>query len=46
MSIDAMRYSLSKAYGPKAYKWKEKVARMSDRQVLAVYLSFVQRGLV
>ena len=46
MSINEMRYCIARAYGPRAYKWKAKVERMSDNQVLAVYLSFVRRGLV
>lgn len=46
MSVDDMRYSLSKVYGPKAYNWKKKVACMPNNQVVAVYLSFVKRGLI
>lgn len=46
MSVDEMRYCIARAYGPRAYKWKAKVERMSDNQVIAVYKSFVERGLV
>lgn len=34
MSIDQMRDKLSKLYGP---SWAEKVRKMSDKQVAAIY---------
>lgn len=46
LSIDDMRAMLAKAYGPKAKGWKYKVSKMSDNQVCAVYLSFVERGVI
>lgn len=46
MSVDDMRYVVSRVYGPRALKWKEKVARMSNNQIIAVYHSFVARGLI
>ena len=44
LSVDEMRSRLSKAYGPNAKAWKAKVAQMHDKQVIAVYNSFVARG--
>lgn len=44
LSVDEMRSRLSKAYGPNAKAWKAKVAQMHDKQVIAVYKSFVARG--
>lgn len=46
MSVDTMRSALAKAYGPKAKAWKAKVAQMHDKQVIAVYNSFVARGKI
>lgn len=42
MSVDQMRYSISMAYSGK--KWANKVKRMSDSQVIAVYHRFVAQG--
>lgn len=42
MTVDAMRAALRKKYGG-AVKWTDKVKRMSDEQVIAVYFSMLQR---
>ena len=46
MSTDDMRFIVSRVYGPNAKGWKRKVVKMSDKQVRALYYSFVQRGLI
>ena len=46
LSVDEMRFRLSKAYGSNAKAWKAKVAQMHDKQVIAVYNSFVARGRI
>lgn len=46
MSNDDMRFIVSRVYGPNAKGWKRKVAQMSDKQVCALYYSFIQRGLI
>lgn len=46
MSNDDMRFFVSRVYGPNAKGWKRKVAKMSDKQVCALYYSFIQRGLI
>jgi hypothetical protein len=47
MSTGQMRKAIHDVYySGKPNKWTAKVARMSDNQVLAVYLSFKKRGLV
>lgn len=45
LSIAAMREELIKAYGG-AEKWRRRVYHMSDSMVLAVYRSFLERGLI
>lgn len=42
MSVSQMRARLTKCYDND--KWAKKVARMTDRQVIAVYYSFLNRG--
>ena len=44
MSVPDMRSAIAKVYP--GQKWKFKVARMSDQQVIAVYYSFLHRKLV
>jgi hypothetical protein len=39
MSVEQMRISVEKAYPGE--KWKKKVARMSDAQVIAIYYKFL-----
>ena len=46
ISVDEMRYCIAHVYGPRAYKWIQKVEHMSNNQVIAVYRSFVERGLI
>ena len=46
MSNGDMRFVVSRVYGPNAKGWKRKVAQMSDKQVCALYYSFIQRGLI
>ena len=41
MSTEQMRAEISKAY-----KWKNKVAKMSDKQVIAIYLNLKKRGVI
>ena len=41
-SVEAMRDDISKVY--KGPGWKEKVKRMSDRQIIAIYYSFCETG--
>ena len=38
-----MRLAVSRAY--RGDKWKEKVRAMSERQVIALYFSFEEKGL-
>lgn len=40
-----MREAILKAY-PKSESWKKKVARMSDNQVLAIYMRFIMKGII
>lgn len=40
-----MREAILKAY-PKSESWKKKVARMSDNQVLAIYMRFIREGII
>lgn len=42
ISVDDMRLLVSKAY--KGPKWKYKVQNMTDRQVIALYFSFCEKG--
>jgi hypothetical protein len=44
MSIVQMRNAILKVY--RGEKWILKVADMSDKQVYAVYMSFLKRGLI
>lgn len=46
MYIDVyqMRYAIRKAY--KSVTWQQKVDKMHDSQVQAIYYSFRRRGLV
>lgn len=46
LSNGDMRFVVSRVYGPNAKGWKRKVAQMSDKQVCALYYSFLQRGLI
>lgn len=41
-SVDDMRDDISKVY--KGPEWKKKVKRISDRQVMAIYYSFCEKG--
>ena len=41
MSIEQMKSEICKAY-----RWKNKVNKMSDKQVTAIYLSLKKRGVV
>lgn len=42
MSTDQMRSEISKVYPGK--KWSDKVKKMSDNQVIAIYRKFLQEG--
>lgn len=42
MTVDQMRYDISKIYP--GVKWKRKVDKMSDNQVIAVYYNFERSG--
>lgn len=44
MSIEQMRAAVISVYPGK--KWKERVDRMPDAQVVAIYKSFVQEGKI
>ena len=44
MTIGEMRKSLIEAPGYSSQSWKEKVKKMKDSQVVAVYFSFLNRG--
>lgn len=41
MSIEQMKETIRKAYA-----WKNKVKKMSDKQVTAIYLSLKKRGVL
>lgn len=45
MSSEQMRNLLKSVY-PKSTSWSNKVDRMDDTQVTAIYLSFQKRGLI
>lgn len=40
--VDEMRNDISKVYLNTS--WKKKVARMPDKQVMAIYYSFLEKG--
>ena len=40
-----MREAILSAY-PNSDSWKKKVARMSDNQVLAIYMRFLREGKI
>ena len=40
-----MREAIISAY-PKSDSWKKKVAKMSDNQVLAIYMRFLREGKI
>lgn len=42
VSVNDMRFIISQVY--KGDKWKYKVEHMTDRQVMAIYFSFCERG--
>lgn len=42
VSVNDMRFIISHVY--KGDKWKYKVEHMTDRQVMAIYFSFCERG--
>ena len=42
MTVREMRYYISKVYPGKG--WKDKVAKMPEDQVMAVYFSFLENG--
>lgn len=42
ISVDDMRFLVSQVY--KGDKWKYKVKHMTDRQVIALYFSFCEKG--
>ena len=44
MSVADMRAAIAKVYPGKS--WKNKVARMADQQVMAIYFSFLRRKLI
>lgn len=43
MTVEQMRDKIAEVYG--SFKWKDRVARMYDDQVIAVYYNFVERGM-
>lgn len=45
MSVEQMRCAIADAY-KKSKTWKEKVLRMSDAQVIAIYHSFLSTGKI
>ena len=42
ISVDDMRFLVSQVY--RGAKWKYKVKHMTDRQVIALYFSFCEKG--
>jgi hypothetical protein len=44
MSVQQMRVEITKVY--KGERWRLKVLRMTDNQVIAVYHRFVKDGLI
>lgn len=42
MSVDQMRAAISKVYDAKT--WADRVARMPDSQVIAIYYNFKEKG--
>lgn len=44
MSIAEMRSEIAKPY--QTWSWVRKIAKMSDKQVTAVYFSFKRRNLI
>lgn len=42
ISVDDMRFLVSQVY--RGDKWKYKVKHMTDRQVIALYFSFCEKG--
>lgn len=42
MTVDQMRDAIAEVYG--GNKWKKKVSKMDDNQVIAVYYSFLNSG--
>ena len=42
MTISQMRTQVANAYD--SFRWRDKVARMSDGQVTAIYFSFLKNG--
>lgn len=46
MSSKAMRAVLLGHSIYRGYRWTNKVMKMSDKQVVAVYNSFLRRGLI
>ena len=42
MSVEEMRVAIAKVYSGKA--WKERVRKMPDYQVTAIYFSFLENG--
>lgn len=44
MSVADMRAAIAKVYP--GISWKNKVARMADQQVMAIYFSFLHRKLL
>ena len=45
MNVKGMREDLINAPGYSSKTWTEKVKKMEDRQIVAVYFSFLKRGL-
>lgn len=41
-SVDYMREDIASVY--KGMAWKDKVSKMSDQQVMAIYFSFCEKG--
>lgn len=44
MSIEQMRQAIEKVY--EGEKWKEKVSKMQDKQVLAIYRRFLDKKMI
>ena len=42
LSVDDMRFLISQVY--RGDKWKYKVKHMTNQQVIAIYLSFCEKG--
>jgi hypothetical protein len=45
MSVELMKKAILEAYNS-APKWKDKVSRMSDKQIMATYFSMLDRRVL